>query len=165
LKKESQRLNEIRTFLLEKEKVTWTEISNATRIQPKELSGDLKYLLGRKEIMCEQDTEDRRKTWYILNDKKTTCAEIKLYEAKGIIVSMEDTENFEKFIKEFEVNVEIMTTDSMDEIITKKAKKREISLEEFLEAMNKPKYFSAEEMFTKANEIEIIISFRRREKL
>jgi DNA-binding MarR family transcriptional regulator len=88
--KEKERLNKIRECLVQSKRASWTDISNATRIQPKELSYDLKKLLGSREITTEHDTKDRRKTWYMLTDKKRTKAEIKRYEATEFIFSLKN---------------------------------------------------------------------------
>jgi len=77
--KEKERLKEIRVFLLEHGKATWTDISKGTGIQSKELASDLKKLL-KNEISVEQDSKDRRKKWYMLRDKDRTHAESKRYE-------------------------------------------------------------------------------------
>jgi len=89
--KQEQRLNAIRNYLIQQKKATWTEISDATKIkQPKELSADLKRLLDKKEITCEQGTKDRRKTWYMLTNKKKTDAEIKRYEITEFIRGLKE---------------------------------------------------------------------------
>jgi DNA-binding MarR family transcriptional regulator len=88
--KEKERLHEIRSYLIQREKATWTEISNATRIQPKELSYDLRKLLDKREITTEQDAKDRRKTWYTLSSKKKTEAETKRYETTEFILGLKN---------------------------------------------------------------------------
>ena len=105
--KEKERLHEIRDFLIQQEKATWTEISNATRIQPKELSYDLRKLLNNKEITTEQDAKDRRKTWYMLSSKKKTEAETKRYETTEFILSLKNPvyieSRFEDTLKKFRI--------------------------------------------------------------
>jgi hypothetical protein len=97
--KQKQRLNKIRTYIIQQKKATWTEISNATRIQPKELSGDLKHLLNRNEVTCEQDTKDRRKTWYMLRDEKRSNAEVERFKAIEFLLSLENPRFMENKIE------------------------------------------------------------------
>lgn len=75
---------------MQQEKATWTDISNATKIQPKELSYDLRKLLDNREITTEQDTKDRRKTWYMLRSKKKALAEIRRYETTEFILGLKN---------------------------------------------------------------------------
>ena len=78
----------IQDYLLQQSKATWTEISEATNIQPKELSSDLKKLLDKKVLLTEQDRTDRRKTWYWLKDRNKALAESKRFEAIDSISSL-----------------------------------------------------------------------------
>ena len=106
--KGKERLHEIRNYLMQQEKATWTEISNATRIQPKELSYDLRKLLDKREITTEQDAKDRRKTWYILSNKKKTEAETKRYETTEFIHNLKEPvyleSHFKDTLKKFKIH-------------------------------------------------------------
>jgi hypothetical protein len=161
--KRKETLNQIRKFLLEKDR-TWQELLSEIKRSPATLSVFLAEFMKNKDVSAYTDLKDRRITYYTLNDKKKTNAEIKLYETSEFILSIENTEGFEKLIKEFEVNVEIATIGSEDKVMFEKAQKKEISLEEFLESMGKTKYSSTEEMFKKADKIEIIISFTKKKE-
>ena len=87
--KEKERLKKTRDFLFEHGKATWTDISKETGIQSKELASDLKKLL-KNEISVEQDSKDRRKTWYMLRDKDRTHAESKRYEVVENIENLKE---------------------------------------------------------------------------
>jgi hypothetical protein len=92
VKKEPERLNKIRGYLLEHKKATWTEISTATRIQPKELCGDLRKLLDKREVVCEQDTKDRRKTWYELSNERRSNAEVERFKTIEFLLNLKNPE-------------------------------------------------------------------------
>ena len=86
--KENERLKKIRDLLLQQQKANWTYILEKTGIQPKELSYDLMKLIRNGEITTEQDTKDRRKTWYMLKDQNKALAESKRFESIEFIQSL-----------------------------------------------------------------------------
>lgn len=104
--KETERLNRIRKFLLERQteegvsekgRATWTKVQEGTKISIRNLSSDLKLLMEKGEVKAEQDTHDRRKTWYWLNDKKgaDVKAEVRRYLVKQFLDSMVEPSSFE----------------------------------------------------------------------
>ncbi|NIO38545.1 hypothetical protein GTO27_12740 [Candidatus Bathyarchaeota archaeon] len=97
--RKEDRLKRIRDVLLQQEKATWTEIHEKTKISTKELSYDLKELLDSKEITCEQDTKDRRRTWYMLKDKQRAFMESRRYDTTDFIMSMKEPIFQERQIK------------------------------------------------------------------
>jgi len=103
--KENERLRKIRDFLLRKKRAIWTDIQKNTGIQPKELSYDLKELLKRGEIICEQNMHDRRKTWYMLKDERRTHTELRRYEAIKFIENLSNPSFKEeaKKVEDYEV--------------------------------------------------------------
>jgi len=90
--KQQERLKKIREFLIsnEPEEVTWTEISTATKILPKELASDLRKLIEKGEITSRQDTRDRRKTLYRLRDKSKANSEVERYETTEFILGLKN---------------------------------------------------------------------------
>ena len=98
--KVKERKKKIRDLLLELKTASWSDIQTKTKIQPKELSYDLKDLLNKKEITAEKDTKDRRKTWYKLVDDDKTKAESSRYEVIEFIESLKDPFSIELKAKE-----------------------------------------------------------------
>lgn len=92
--REDERLKKIRDLLLQHSKANWTCIAEKTGIQSKELSYDLMKLIRNGEISTEQDTKDRRITWYILKDQKKALAESKRFESIEFIESLGADVNF-----------------------------------------------------------------------
>jgi len=92
--REDERLKKIRDLLLQQSKANWTCIAEKTGIQSKELSYDLMELIRNGEISTEQDTKDRRITWYILKDQKKALAESKRFETIEYIRNLGPDVNF-----------------------------------------------------------------------
>jgi DNA-binding MarR family transcriptional regulator len=112
--REDERLKKIRDLLLQQSKANWTCIAEKTGIQSKELSYDLMKLLRNGEITTEQDTKDRRITWYMLKDQKKALAESKRFESIEFIRSLGVDVNFaeaEAKDKEFRSKCSVFTND------------------------------------------------------
>lgn len=93
--KEEDRLKKIRDLLLQWKKANWTKILEETGIQSKELSYDLMKLIRNREITTEQDTKDRRITWYMLKDVNKAQAESRRYETTEFIENMKEPISYE----------------------------------------------------------------------
>jgi hypothetical protein len=110
--KENERLKRIRDLLLQQQKANWTYILEKTGIQSKELSYDLMKLIRDGEMTTEQDTEDRRKTWYMLKDQNKALAESKRFESIEFIQSLGPEVNFaqtESRMKGFQCKSSVFT--------------------------------------------------------
>jgi len=110
--KENERLKRIRDLLLQQQKANWTYIQEKTGIQPKELSYDLMKLIRNGEITTKQDTEDQRKTWYMLKDQNKALAESKRFESIEFIYSLGPEVNFaqtESRMKGFQCKSSVFT--------------------------------------------------------
>ena len=110
--KRQDRLKKIRDYLLAQKKVNYTQIRNATGIQDKELSDDLKYLIKKGEVTPKKELADRRKTWYVVKDKNKTLAESRRFEAiefiKNLGPDMKFSEAQSKYSK-FQVKATVFT--------------------------------------------------------
>jgi hypothetical protein len=110
--KENERLKRIRDLLLQQQRANWTCILEKTGIQSKELSYDLMKLIRNGEMTTEQDTEDRRKTWYMLKDQNKALAESKRFESIEFIQSLGPEVNFaqtESRMKGFQCKSSVFT--------------------------------------------------------
>jgi TRAP-type mannitol/chloroaromatic compound transport system substrate-binding protein len=118
--KEQDRLKKIRDFLLSEKKATWKQIKEATGIQDKELSYDLKNLIKKEEIEAEKDMKDRRITWYKLKDKNMVMAEVKRYETTEFILNMEKPAYYEVKGRKGNVNILLSTFYESEKAVTEK---------------------------------------------
>lgn len=89
MRNERERQNKIRQFLLKKERASWHDIFENTKIPSKQLAADIKKLMDMSQIEARKDKHDRRVTWYE-PCKERVETEVQRYKATEFLADLKE---------------------------------------------------------------------------